>query len=197
MIYTYLLKFIIFIIIFCIGTWEASVASSNQNTKLLTSSEIEAYAFTTIKAIINIVTSLTGCCLLCRTKENSKSESESKLNSDSQLSFISFGVSIWGIVMYGNMDKNDEIYGPFRQVITAEFIIIVVVFSLFGLVILITCCACIIIPSMNDEKSTIVDDIKVVNNSLTSPQVVIDVNNSKAVENSSVMPEVVINVKNI
>jgi len=150
-IYSFIFRIIICSIIFCVGIWEAIIAFSNQNLDTLKSNEVEAYVFTTIKSIINIITSLVGSCLTCLSNVES---SQSKSNADSQLSMINLGISIWGIVMYTNMKLNSDIYGPFRIVIYVEFIIMMVVLSLFGFIIIISCCACIIMPFITEDNNT-------------------------------------------
>ena len=183
---TYVSRFTICSIILCIGIWEATIASSNQDLDTLKSNEVEAYVFTTIKSIINIITSLVGYCLTCTSnEESSKSKSKSKSNADSQISMINLGVSIWGIVMYTNMKLNSDIYGPFRIVIYIEFIIMMIVLSLFGFIIIMSCCACIIMPFITNDSSIkdnitakksnpIIDNV-VVDNTIIDNNVVIDI----------------------
>ena len=126
---------ILYTVLLAIGIWEITVAASNQNIKTLTNFEIEAYAFTIIKSILNIMLSLVGCCLKCKPDDNSNS------GSNIQLSIINSGVSIWGFIMYIKM-LNNNMYGPFQSVIIVEFIIMIVVLSLFGIFFLSFCCTC-------------------------------------------------------
>ncbi len=144
--YFFVFQIIIYSIILSIGIWEATVASANENLYTVNTDEVDAYLFTTIKSIINIITSLVSTCLTCISNDES-----SRLNA-MHLYMINFGLSIWGIVMYTNIVVDSDIYGPFRIVIYVEFIIIMLVFSIFGLIIIMYCYVCIIMPPITNTE---------------------------------------------
>lgn len=163
--YLCVFQIIIYSIILSIGIWEANIALSNQHLYTVKSEEIEAYIFTIIKSIINIITSLFGICLTCISDDE-----PSRSNADYQLSMVNFGLSIWAIIMYTNMKVDSDIYGPFRIVIYVEFIIMMLVLSILGLIIIMSCYICIKMSPITNTES-IKDNIltsKLINSNLES-----------------------------
>lgn len=134
----------------CVGIWESIIASTYQDIYTYSTSLTEAYAFTVIKSIINILINICGCCLLAASDDD-------KSNKSNQLQFINFGVSIWGCVMYTNMKSNNNLFGPFSKVIYAEFIIFISSICLFVLLIIISFCGLCFInkPKNNDIEENI------------------------------------------
>jgi hypothetical protein len=96
-------QIIIYSILFSIGIWESTIASSNQHLYKVKSDEIDAYIYTRIKSIINIITSIIGTCLTCISNNES-----SKFNAI-HLYMINLGFSIWSIIMYTNMAIDSSI----------------------------------------------------------------------------------------
>ena len=185
----FILQFIISIALFSIGIWEATVASANQNTNKLTSNEVQAYAFTTIKSIINILNSIYNISLLCSNEDSETSSDTKKSKTNIELPCINIGVGIWGLVMYSNLSKSIDNFGPFNIVIYVEFIIITIGLSCIGFIIIISCCTFSLLYIMNKNSNTpkivIVNDnippIVIVNDNISPIATVVtttDINNT-------------------
>jgi hypothetical protein len=147
---------IISIVLFSVGVWEATVASSNQNTSSLTDNEKEAYAFTVIKSIMNIINSLTIYCLMCK---NDKDDKDTKTNKSNEFSLINIGINIWGLVMYDIMSSNNNLFGNFSQVIYAEMIIFTTACSIIGFGLIFSCCIIFTSKSNTDTTTKMPTDI--------------------------------------
>lgn len=170
------IKISICIIFFSVGVWESNIASTNQpNNVKLSDTEKEAYAFTIVKSIINI---LTGIFSMCLNNSNKSDDSDNKSKSScNQFICINFGISIWGIVMYSNMIKNDSLFGPFNQVILAEFIIFIT--SGIFIILLLACTIIVLVidsatkdndNTKKNEPTNIIKNIEnptIVNESIT------------------------------
>jgi hypothetical protein len=119
----YYINIPILFVFFCIGAWEAHIASTHQPDQVnLTDYEKEGYAFTVIRSIVNILFAFFGICVN-QSKDNDK-DNENK--SDMKvIHFINLGTTIWCIIMYSNIINQNFDFGPFKQVIIAEFIIFI------------------------------------------------------------------------
>jgi len=153
------LRIIIFCGICCIGIWEATVASTNQNMNSFKPNQVKAYIFTIINSIVNIIIGVVGSCLICITTN----DDSSKTNTDTQLSCIKTGLGIWMFIMFAEMLTNSEKYEHFRDVILVEFIIVMIGLSISVFTIIITCCACCILPFMVNNKAEIKTNINILN----------------------------------
>lgn len=134
--------------LFALGCWEAFLAHQNEPTLQSSPGFYQGYIFTTICAILNIMSSVLMTCLLMfrdPTKEN---------NNAATVSWTCL-VAIWGIVLFAGM-VNDEIYtGPFQIVIVIQFGITMAGFCL-------CCCSCISLMILKPQEEPVpVDSIQV------------------------------------
>ena len=142
-----------------IGIWEANTAQNNNPKKIDYHGDmIQGYAFCVAKCVINIIlglcTSFSGCIMCCidESSVTGGSQSSKKENkSESFIQLVSFGVGIWGLILYFN---NYDL-GPFQQIIFAEMIIFFIGIGLIGIMIIIACCYCCFacVSDIDDTKS--------------------------------------------
>lgn len=136
----------ILLMFFCIGIWEANIASSHQPDKVkLTGYETEAYAFTVVKSILNILFGVFGVCLFMKESEN-----DEKKSNMSQIHCINLGVVIWCIIMYSDIINHHIDFGPFKKVIVAEFII----FITSACLLVFSCCVAVIFVSVTSNQTS-------------------------------------------
>jgi hypothetical protein len=136
----FIILFLLFF--FCIGVWEADIASKNDSDYVYYSNLEElGYIFTTIKAIINILFGIFGTFLFLIRRNV-----DDLISSDlGRFYCINFGTTIWCIIMFFEIINNNSDFGPFQQVIIVEFFIFItcigmIVFSNWYVVVF----ACII-----------------------------------------------------
>jgi hypothetical protein len=124
--YQYCILIPVLITLFGVGIWEAHIASKNQpNNVHFTYSEKEAYAFTVIKSIINILTCIGGFCI------DFKLDKEDETKNKNKITCINIGIGLWCIVMYFQMIHDKSLFGSFNKIITAEFFISIIILSCF------------------------------------------------------------------
>lgn len=115
--------------LFALGCWEAFLAYHHEPALNSSPGFYQGYIFTTICAILNIMSAVLMTCLLLFR------DPEKKNNDASTISWTCL-VAIWGIVLFAGM-INGEIYtGPFQIVVIVQFGITMVGFCL-------CCCSCI------------------------------------------------------
>ena len=164
--------FIILILLFffCIGVWEANIASNNDSDyNYYSNSEEEGYVFTTIKSIINILSGLFGTILFL-IRRNVDDLFSSGLN---RVYCINLLITIWCIVMFSEIINNNSDFGEFKQVIIVEFIIFITCISM---VVFLYCfygvCACIINNQINNLDTNQKNDLEIDN---TQPEELIEI----------------------
>lgn len=158
------ISIMIYLSFFCIGVWEADIASNHDpNNIYLTGQEKEGYAFTVCKSIINILTGIFGTLLSLVQRESEEYELKPKPELN-QIYFINLGVTIWCIIIFSNIINKKSDIGPFEQVIVAEFIILIIGISC----VLLVYCYITIISSIiseniiqNDKKNKTNDKNKI------------------------------------
>jgi|LauGreDrversion4_2_1035121.scaffolds.fasta_scaffold255827_4 hypothetical protein len=120
--------------LFALGCWEAFLANQHEPTLQSSPGFYQGYIFTTICAILNIMSSVLMTCLLLF--RDTKKE-----NNAATVSWTCL-VAIWGIVLFAGM-VNDKIYtGPFQIVVIVQFAI-----TMAGMCL--CCCSCISLTIIN------------------------------------------------
>lgn len=123
-----------------IGIWEGTVASNYNNT---ISYLLKVYIFTIFKIILNISFGLSSCCLSC------KSDDDDKPNKTNYLYIINFIINIFACIMYTH--HTIDWFGPFYEVVYAEFIIFIIQCCIYVCILTCSCCILCKINSLNDN----------------------------------------------
>lgn len=127
--------FVVYGGLFALGCWEAFLANHHEPELASSPGFYQGYIFTTICAILIIMSAVLMTCLLIFR------DPEKKNNDAATVSWTCL-VAIWGIVLFAGM-MNGEIYtGPFQIVVIVQFGI-----TMAGLCL--CCCSCISLLIIN------------------------------------------------
>ena len=137
------INILIFLIItiFGISIWELITVSYYQNIYIILATETNAFYFTLINSILNIINILFLLWIIDN-KNNSLDEksnicfkfSEENPKCSITLFIIHFCIGIWSIILFSNLKE----YKRFKNIIITEFIIFLIEFLIIGFLLIIT-----------------------------------------------------------
>ena len=166
----YYINISMLLVFFGVGVWEAIIASNHQpdHTKL-TDYEKEGYAFTVVRSVINILFGVFGTCHVMI--KSDKSKDDEKKSNMAQFHCLNLGTTIWCVIMYSDIINHHLDFGPFKQVIVAEFIIFITSVCL----IVFSCCVFITFISVikaevptNNHSTSITNSTEKLRNTLSN-----------------------------